>query len=280
MRNPNSHKGTEMAKPHTTLSEAILALPLPTPTILDTAALTSWEAEVFARGALAMRNAAALVEAQETQEPAREGWTACGDRLPEVRDDSVLVLFDHGGIDMVHIQEYFGDITNGYSDDGEQLYTKYYKTAGVTHWMSLPVAPAQIVPEVCAIVPLECGACHGSGWVVRDADIGTDQECFSCGGSGVDEDIPASPKPVAKVLEEIQELQAEIMRVTAANAILIQRIVNGCTAIEVGAMADNDKSPSDYKQGISKGASDCLKFIQEQRKRAASTPATLTEKKE
>lgn len=90
---------------------------------------------------------------------------------------------------------------------------------------------------------------------------------------------PASPQPVAKVLEEIQELQAEIMRVTAANAILIQRIVNGCTAIEVGAMADNDKSPSDYKQGIAKGASDCLKFIQEQRKRAASTPTTLTEKK-
>lgn len=91
---------------------------------------------------------------------------------------------------------------------------------------------------------------------------------------------PASPQPVAKVLEEIQELQAEIMRVTAANAILIQRIVNGCTAIEVGAMADNDKSPSDYKQGIAKGASDCLKFIQEQRKRAASTPTTLTGEKE
>lgn len=81
--------------------------------------------------------------AMEAQAPVREGWIACSDRLPEVRDDSVLVLFDHGGIDMVHIQEYFGDITNGYSDDGEQLYTKYYKTAGITHWMSLPAAPVQ-----------------------------------------------------------------------------------------------------------------------------------------
>ena len=29
-----------------------------------------------------------------------------------------------------------------------------------------------------------CGACNGSGWVVRDPDIGTDQECFVCDGSG------------------------------------------------------------------------------------------------
>lgn len=52
--------------------------------------------------------------------------------------------------------------------------------------------------ESCA--PVECGACHGSGWVVRDADIGTDQECFSCGGSGTDEDasaILAAAKPAA-----------------------------------------------------------------------------------
>lgn len=35
---------------------------------------------------------------------------------------------------------------------------------------------------------VECGTCHGSGWVSRDADIGTEQECFSCGGSGEDQD--------------------------------------------------------------------------------------------
>lgn len=59
-----------MTKPHTTLSEAVRALALPTATILDTGAITSWEAECFARGALAMRNAAAdLVEQHEAQEP-------------------------------------------------------------------------------------------------------------------------------------------------------------------------------------------------------------------
>jgi hypothetical protein len=41
-----------------------------------------------------------------------------------------------------------------------------------------------------------CGGCKGSGWVSRDPDIGTDQECFVCGGSGV---YPKEPEqePVA-----------------------------------------------------------------------------------
>ena len=30
----------------------------------------------------------------------------------------------------------------------------------------------------------KCGHCHGTGWMVRDPDIGTDQECFVCEGSG------------------------------------------------------------------------------------------------
>lgn len=31
----------------------------------------------------------------------------------------------------------------------------------------------------------KCGHCGGTGWCVRDPDIGTDRECFVCGGSGV-----------------------------------------------------------------------------------------------
>ena len=38
-----------------------------------------------------------------------------------------------------------------------------------------------------------CGGCKGSGWVTRDPDIGTDQECFVCGGSGA---YPKEPEPV------------------------------------------------------------------------------------
>lgn len=29
-----------------------------------------------------------------------------------------------------------------------------------------------------------CGMCNGSGWIPRDPDIGTDQECPSCKGYG------------------------------------------------------------------------------------------------
>ena len=32
--------------------------------------------------------------------------------------------------------------------------------------------------------PVACGNCGGTGWMVRDPDIGTDQECFVCEGSG------------------------------------------------------------------------------------------------
>ena len=43
--------------------------------------------------------------------------------------------------------------------------------------------------------PVACGNCNGSGRMVRDPDIGTDQECFVCDGAGV----PAAPvqEPVA-----------------------------------------------------------------------------------
>lgn len=48
-----------------------------------------------------------------------------------------------------------------------------------------------------------CGRCNGSGWVVRDPDIGTDQECFVCDGSGVVEDDTACAAPSS---EEVQRM--------------------------------------------------------------------------
>ena len=57
-----------MTKPHTTLSEAVRAMELPNPDVKTLPPLmTTWESEVFARGALAMRSAAAaLVEQDES----------------------------------------------------------------------------------------------------------------------------------------------------------------------------------------------------------------------
>lgn len=39
-------------------------------------------------------------------------------------------------------------------------------------------------PPAVAGEPVACGNCGGTGWMVRDPDIGTDQECFVCNGSG------------------------------------------------------------------------------------------------
>ena len=51
--------------------------------------------------------------------------------------------------------------------------------------MPFPVAKlAQKVIKEALAQPEPCGCCKGSGWVTRDPDIGTDQECFVCGGSG------------------------------------------------------------------------------------------------
>ena len=66
------------------------------------------------------------------------GWISVKDRLPEIKDDSVLVYFKHGSMDMVHIEEYFDDITNGLDENGNQLYTKWYISQGVVAWMPLP----------------------------------------------------------------------------------------------------------------------------------------------
>ena len=71
-------------------------------------------------------------------------WISVDERLPESEDNSVLVWFeDPGSIDMVHIQDYFDDITNGCSAEGKQLYTKLYLRRTVTHWMPLPKPPME-----------------------------------------------------------------------------------------------------------------------------------------
>lgn len=74
---------------------------------------------------------------------------------------------------------------------------------------ALAMAPKQEAPAP-APVAQDCGACHGSGWVPRDPDIGTEQECFSCDGSGKSEDaapaaangaMPELPAPATLIVE-------------------------------------------------------------------------------
>ena len=69
-------------------------------------------------------------------------WINCKDRLPEIRDASVLVyFFDTESIETVHIEDYFKDISCGRDSDGSKLCTKWYLYKNVTHWMELPEPP-------------------------------------------------------------------------------------------------------------------------------------------
>ena len=69
-------------------------------------------------------------------------WINVKDKIPESKDDSVLVYYaDTKSIDMVHIQDYFDDITNGLDVNDKQLYTKRYINQDITHWMPLPDTP-------------------------------------------------------------------------------------------------------------------------------------------
>ncbi len=44
-------------------------------------------------------------------------------------------------MDMVHVEDYFGDITSGVDENGNQTYTKLYLSEKVTHWQPAPEPP-------------------------------------------------------------------------------------------------------------------------------------------
>ena len=71
-------------------------------------------------------------------------WISINDELPDNTSDdtSVLVHFENGSIETVHM-EYFTDIACGFDDDGSQLYCKMYENyyPAFTHWMKLPEPP-------------------------------------------------------------------------------------------------------------------------------------------
>ncbi len=80
-------------------------------------------------------------------------WISVNDRLPEIVDESCLVCsisgsedgkgFPRGGYDFIYIPDYFGDITAGLDEKGNQLYTKWYLRQGITHWMPYPKLPTE-----------------------------------------------------------------------------------------------------------------------------------------
>ena len=77
---------------------------------------------------------------------------------------------------------------DAYGAQGIPLYAAPQPVARATAAPTHP-APSGATEEVVA-----CGNCGGSGRMVRDPDIGTDQECFVCDGSGSFSG-PATPQP-------------------------------------------------------------------------------------
>ncbi len=58
-------------------------------------------------------------------------WIKVSDRIPESADTSVIVHFENGSIEFVHIQDFFTSEWYKHSDPQ------------VTHWMPLPKPPKQ-----------------------------------------------------------------------------------------------------------------------------------------
>lgn len=73
-------------------------------------------------------------------------WIKCSSSLPTLEDNGVLVYFSEtGSIETVHIEDYFKDVTAGYDLNGKLTYVKMYLSAGITHWMPLPLPPERVL---------------------------------------------------------------------------------------------------------------------------------------
>ena len=69
-------------------------------------------------------------------------WVDIHEEEPELKDESVLMHFENGSIETVHIEDFFRPITNGVKD-GVQQWTKWWMKhdPACTHWMQLPSPP-------------------------------------------------------------------------------------------------------------------------------------------
>jgi hypothetical protein len=84
-----------------------------------------------------------------------------------------------------------------YRGEGDRWYPLYRANREVE-----AVEPAVVEPEPCE-------ACMGTGRMVRDPDIGTDQECFVCDGTRVN---TLDPTPQLTPTQEIAALKALLTR--------------------------------------------------------------------
>ena len=65
----------------------------------------------------------------------------------------------------------------------------------------------------------ECGHCHGTGRMVRDPDIGTDQECFVCDGTGYVNDEQGVAEGAPELLKKEMPLHRHAEKLLAQNGV-------------------------------------------------------------
>lgn len=70
-------------------------------------------------------------------------WRKCSEGIPLLSDRNVQVYFSEtDAVEDVHVEDYFKPITAGTDPDtGSQLFTRWYESQSVTHWMELPERP-------------------------------------------------------------------------------------------------------------------------------------------
>lgn len=73
-------------------------------------------------------------------------WKKCTEGIPPLSDRGVLVYFSETkSVESVHVEDFFKPITAGKDPDtGNQLFTRWYESQGVTDWMELPDQPQTI----------------------------------------------------------------------------------------------------------------------------------------
>lgn len=106
-------------------------------------------------------------------------WISVDDAIPALGDYSVLARFPNGSEETIHVEDYFKDITNGLSESGEQLYSKWYKGQGISHWRSIP---DDRLAEACQVLLSYVTSMAADGWegakevIQRANEIATKKE--------------------------------------------------------------------------------------------------------
>lgn len=99
------------------------------------------------------------------------------ERLPEIKDDSVIVEFENGELSSVHRQDWFKDITAGLDENGAQLYSQHYtiyKNPKVLFWLEEVEDKASEMLEMLNYISNETDQiCNdsGMGYIVDYSDM-------------------------------------------------------------------------------------------------------------